>query len=106
MEFSTEVVEKVATLMVQEMDRLGVDAGGIREIETGLREWRDPGISISAPGGDPECLWAGGLQTALLYLPDLPSGARAARGAAGAQSWGGDGRAGGVTGAGRGRSGL
>jgi hypothetical protein len=38
MEFSTEVIEKMATIMVQEMDRLGVDRGGIREIETGMRE--------------------------------------------------------------------
>ena len=38
MEFSTEAVEKMATILVEEMERLGVVAGGIRDIETGMRE--------------------------------------------------------------------
>ena len=38
MEFNTEVVEKMAEIMVQEMEALGVVEGGIREIETGMRE--------------------------------------------------------------------
>ncbi|MGB5539654.1 MAG: ISKra4 family transposase [Gammaproteobacteria bacterium] len=38
MEFSTEVVQKMAGIMVHEMEQLGVAARGIRELETGLRE--------------------------------------------------------------------
>jgi hypothetical protein len=38
MEFSTEVIQKIATSMVEEMERVGVDEGGIREMETGLRQ--------------------------------------------------------------------
>lgn len=46
MEFSTEAVKKMAKIMVQEMERLGVGAGGIREIETGMREF------LRAVGGE------------------------------------------------------
>jgi hypothetical protein len=38
MEFSTKVVEKMAEIIVDEMEKLGPTGGGIREIETGLRE--------------------------------------------------------------------
>jgi hypothetical protein len=39
MEFSTEAVEKMAEILVAEMERLGMGANGIREMETGLREY-------------------------------------------------------------------
>jgi len=38
MEFSTEVVQRLANIMVAEMERLGEVEGGIRELETGFRE--------------------------------------------------------------------
>jgi hypothetical protein len=38
MEFSTEVVEKMATIMVTEIERLGMAEDGIRALETGMRE--------------------------------------------------------------------
>jgi hypothetical protein len=38
MEFNTEVVEKMATILVTEMERLRMSEGGIRDLETGLRE--------------------------------------------------------------------
>jgi hypothetical protein len=38
MEFSTEAIKKMAEVMVGEMERIGVGAGGIREVETGMRE--------------------------------------------------------------------
>jgi hypothetical protein len=38
MEFSTEVVEKMAEILVNEMEKMGQIQGGIREVETGMRE--------------------------------------------------------------------
>jgi hypothetical protein len=38
MEFSTEAVKQMAEIMVNEMETLGLGAGGIREIETKMRE--------------------------------------------------------------------
>ncbi len=38
MEFSTEVVKKMAEIMVNEMEKFGPIGGGIREIETGMRQ--------------------------------------------------------------------
>lgn len=38
MEFSTEVVEKMAEILVKEMEKSGEIEGGMREIETGMRE--------------------------------------------------------------------
>ncbi len=38
MEFSTEVVEKMAEILVKEMEKSGRNEGGIREVETGMRE--------------------------------------------------------------------
>ena len=34
MEFSTEMVKKMAAVMIQEMEQLGMVEGGIRDIET------------------------------------------------------------------------
>ena len=39
MEFSTEAVEKMAEIMVNEMEQLEIGKGGIREVETGMREF-------------------------------------------------------------------
>jgi hypothetical protein len=38
MEFNTEVIQKMATIMVEEMERLGVDESDIRETEISLRQ--------------------------------------------------------------------
>jgi hypothetical protein len=38
MKFSTEAVEKMAEIMVQEMNRIGAEGQGIREVETRMRE--------------------------------------------------------------------
>lgn len=38
MKFSTEAVEKMAELMVQEMNKVGAEGQGIREVETAMRE--------------------------------------------------------------------
>ena len=38
MEFNTEVVKKMATIMVTEVERLGMAEDGIRALETGMRE--------------------------------------------------------------------
>jgi len=38
MEFSTEVVKKMAEIMVNEMERVGMEQGGIRVVENGMRE--------------------------------------------------------------------
>ena len=38
MEFSTEVVKKMAEIMVGEMERIGIEEGGIRGVESGMRE--------------------------------------------------------------------
>jgi hypothetical protein len=38
MEFSTEAIKKMAEVMVGEMERIGIGGGGIREVETGMRE--------------------------------------------------------------------
>jgi len=35
MEFSTEVVKKMAEIMVNEMERVGMEQGGIRVVENG-----------------------------------------------------------------------
>lgn len=39
MKFSTEAVEKMAEIMVQEMNKLGAEGQGIREVETRMREF-------------------------------------------------------------------
>jgi len=39
MEFSTDVVKKMAEIMVNEMEQLEIGKGGIREVETGMREF-------------------------------------------------------------------
>lgn len=38
MEFSTEAIEKMAEILVNEMERIGIGANGIREVETSMRE--------------------------------------------------------------------
>lgn len=45
MQFSTEVVKKMAEIMVQEMNKIGAEGQGIREVETRLREFlREVGV--------------------------------------------------------------
>lgn len=39
MKFSTEAVEQMAEIMVQEMNKIGADGQGIREVETRMREF-------------------------------------------------------------------
>jgi hypothetical protein len=39
MEFSTDAVKKMAEIMVNEMEQLEIGEGGIREVETGMREF-------------------------------------------------------------------
>lgn len=39
MKFSTEATKKMAEIMVNEIERLGVEDKGIREVETGMREF-------------------------------------------------------------------
>ena len=39
MKFSTEAVEKMAEIMVQEMNKISAEGEGIREVETRLREF-------------------------------------------------------------------
>jgi hypothetical protein len=39
MKFSTEAVEKMAEIMVQEMNKIGAEVQGIREVETTMREF-------------------------------------------------------------------
>jgi len=46
MEFSTRAVKAMASIMVQEMERLGVAEGGIYEVEAGMREF------LQAVGGE------------------------------------------------------
>jgi hypothetical protein len=45
MQFSTEAVEKMAEMMVQEMNKLGAEGQGIRAVETTMREFlREVGV--------------------------------------------------------------
>lgn len=45
MKFSTEAMEKMAEIMVQEMNQIGAEGQGIREVETRLREFlREVGV--------------------------------------------------------------
>lgn len=45
MKFSTEAVEKMAEIMVQEMNKIGAEGEGIREVETRMREFlREVGV--------------------------------------------------------------
>ncbi len=39
MEFSTEAVQKMAEIMVSEMGKIGLGGKGIRDVETGMREF-------------------------------------------------------------------
>jgi hypothetical protein len=39
MEFSTEAVQQMAEIMVSEMGKIGLEGKGIREVETGMREF-------------------------------------------------------------------
>jgi hypothetical protein len=38
MKFSTEAVKKMAEIMIDEMERIGMDEGGMRSVENGMRE--------------------------------------------------------------------
>lgn len=45
MKFSTEAVEKMAEIMVQELNKIGAEGQGIREVETTMREFlREVGV--------------------------------------------------------------
>jgi len=45
MKFSTEAIGKMAEIMVQEMNRMGIEGEGIRGVETALREFlREVGV--------------------------------------------------------------